>query len=430
MSILKNPFRKDRKARLTPVTTTHTPLLDTDLLSAARVNYILRAARSGSPQQLFTLYQEMILSDSHLQGEMSKRKLSVLADKFTIQPADQKSAADKQTAELISDQVHAIKNWRIACGHLLDGTLYPVAVMEKVYRPSGETPLRYKLDELVPVPYHLLDYTQGYLRIRITKEDGEPIDEYIDPDPERYIIHRGHLLNTPDYFGGPFRSLVWWWLLSCFSRDWWGQFLERYGAPFVVGKYNTANPDDRNILATALDLAVAVKGLIISESTEIELKEASQQSGDGYEKFIELCNREKSKLIVGQTLSSSSESTGLGSGVANLHSDVRDDLRRFDSILLCDTLRDQLFTQLCHINNLKGVPPSLTWGTKSPQELEQMADTLTKLHSAGLEVDDAGIQTITDEIGIPLRRKQQVDPIPFSVAGEGGARPFRRYILH
>lgn len=430
MPIFKNPFKKDRAARLTPVTTTHTPLLDTDLLSASRVNYILRAARSGSPQQLFTLYQEMILSDSHLQGEMAKRKLSVLADKFTIQPADQKSAADKQAADLVAEQTKEIKNWRIACGHLLDGCLYPVAVMEKVFRPTLDNSMRYKLDELVPVPYHLLDYSKGYLRIRMTKEDGEPTDEYIDPDPERYIIHRGHLLNTPDYFGGPFRSLVWWWLLSCFSRDWWGQFLERYGTPFMVGKYNTANPDDRNILLQAFDLATSCKGLVVSESTEIEIKTAVQYSAMGYEKFIELCNREKSKLIVGQTLSSASESTGLGSGVANLHSDVRDDLRRFDSILLCDTLRDQLFTQLCRINNLTGAPPSLTWGTKSAKELDQMAETLTKLHTAGLEVDDSGIQTITDEIGIPLRRKQQDSTMPFSVAGEGGARPFRRYILY
>ena len=42
-------------------------------------------------------------------------------------------------------------------------TLYPVALVEKVYRPSMQAGLRYELAELVPVPHRLLDSTDGYL---------------------------------------------------------------------------------------------------------------------------------------------------------------------------------------------------------------------------------------------------------------------------
>lgn len=54
----------------------------------------------------------------------------------------------------------------------------------------------------------------------------------VDADATRYIIHRGHVMPTPDTWGGPARALLFWWLLSSMSREWWSQFLERYGQPF------------------------------------------------------------------------------------------------------------------------------------------------------------------------------------------------------
>ena len=52
---------------------------------------------------------------------------------------------------------------------------------------------------------------------------------------------------------------------------------------------------------------------------------------DAFEKFHTVCNREKSKLVLGQILSSDAESAGLGSGVAKGDQAVRDDIRQFDA---------------------------------------------------------------------------------------------------
>ncbi len=135
-------------------------------------------------------------------------------------------------------------------------------------------------------------------------------------------------MPTPDTWGGPMRALLFWWLLRTMSRQWWAQFLERYGQPFLKGKYT--KKEDRAVLERAFRVAQKLGGIVVSASTEAEIVQAANTSGDHYKSFIECCNLEISKLIVGQTLSSNVQPTGLGSGVAALQGQVRGDLRRMD----------------------------------------------------------------------------------------------------
>jgi len=128
------------------------------------------------------------------------------------------------------------------------------------------------------------------------------------------------------------RSIVFWWLLSVMDRDWWARALERFGSPFIVARYDQADDKTRSKLEIALSMATRLFGVVVSKETEIELKEAaSSQSGDAFDKFHTVCQREKSKHILGQTLSSEAQGTGLGSGVAKGQSDVRNDIRQFDA---------------------------------------------------------------------------------------------------
>jgi phage gp29-like protein len=144
-----------------------------------------------------------------------------------------------------------------------------------------------------------------------------------------------------------------------------------------------------------------------------------------FERFMEIAQREKSKLILGQTLSSTPSPTGeIGSGTASLQSDVRDDIRRLDAQMLADTLRDQLFIQLCAINRLPGRAPYIVWGAASTAELRAKADLLGSLRNAGLEIDDPSIEPLSDEIGFGLRRSQaapSAGPALFGAAREVGA---------
>lgn len=372
-----------------------------------QIHNILEAAQTGALRDLFSLYRDILLSDSHLQAELGKRKLAVLGDPYSIMPVDKKNQDDVLTATITKEALEATPGFFIACGHLLDAVLWPVALVEKVYRPVSGQPGRYELAELVPVPHQLLDYSvTGRLRVRdVDPVSGYPTGNTQEPDPNRYIIHRGHLLTTPDNWGGPMRSLVFWWLLSVMDREWWARFLDRYGSPFLVGKYDQNDDASRSILERAFSYATKIGGLVVSKETEVEIKQAAtQSSGDAYEKFLQIAQREKSKLILGQTLSAEAQSTGLGSHVAQEQGEVRSDIRQFDGMMLAQCLRDQLLTQFVRINNLPGRAPKLVWGSESADDAKAVSEMLESLSRAGLEPSDPALVVLSEKIGLEIQR--------------------------
>jgi hypothetical protein len=122
-----------------------------------------------------------------------------------------------------------------------------------------------------------------------------------------------------------------------------------------------------------------------------------------------------SKLILGQTLSSEAQPTGLGSGTSDMQEGVRQDIRAFDATMLSSTLRDQLVTQFCAINLIRGKVPKVNYGYESEKETKATISLLGSLASAGLEPDDAGVAALSERTGLGLRRKaSSPSPIPFS----------------
>jgi phage gp29-like protein len=381
-------------------------------MDAGRIISIVSEAEAGQTRDLFALYRDVIIVDSHIQSEWTKRKLAVLGDTISVLPFDKKNPADVQTAEAVNAAIAGCKAFRMACSHMMDSSLYPISIVEKVYAPVQRG---YAIANLIPVPYHLLDWTTGKLQIF----DVDPVSGYIlstkhDPDPSRYIIHKGNLLTAPENWGGPMRSILFWWLLSAMSREWWARFLDRYGSPFLVGKF--ADDEGKNLLERAFSLATRLGGIVCSRDTSIEIqKVSSNDSGDAYDKFLSICQREKSKLIIGQTLSAEAQPTGLGSGVSSLQGAVRDDIRKFDAMMLSDTLIHQLVTQFCQINNLPGRIPKLVWGSQSNEDIRAMGTLLQSFAAAGMELSDAGITQMAENTGYSLQRKAaSQSPTPFN----------------
>jgi len=418
--------KADPSVKHTIVTLRSEPAAIAQQMSVDRVHSVVRAAENGQTRDLFTLYRDVISTDSHLQTELAKRKLAVLGDQMSVMPWDKKSPSDVTAATAIEEMIHNCRSWKAACIHLFDSVLWPVSVVEKVFssrstssNPYGSQPRSFYLSELAIVPHYLLDYSTGSMRIN----DVDPISGTIlstsrEVDPDRYIVHRGHLLSSPDNWGGPMRSILFWWLLSTQGREWWARFLDRYGSPFIVAKHAKGDDHSRGVLRAALALSVKLGGLVVSDETMIELVQASSaQSGDAYDKFITVCQREKSKLILGQTLSAEAQPTGLGSGVSGMQESVRQDIRAWDGESLSETLRLELFSQYLQINGIIATTPNLTWGSVSPAEMKARADLLVAFSQAGIRPTQNALANLSEETGIEL----EFNPTP---PGVGAPRPF------
>ena len=184
--------------------------------------------------------------------------------------------------------------------------------------------------------------------------------------------------------------------------------------PFLKGKYS----DDagRAVLERAFHMAVRLGAIVVSKGTEVEVVQATAgDSSSSHEKFIELCNREISKLIVGQTLSSNVQATGMGEGTANLQGSVRDDLRKMDARLLSISMRKQVLKPYLDVNGIRGRAPVILFGSDSASELSAMMGLIKGLGEAGFEPDDDGMSNLAERVGFGIRRQSIVPvPTPFS----------------
>ncbi len=222
-------------------------------------------------------------------------------------------------------------------------------------------------------------------------------------DPDRHLVHRGHLLTDQrDNWGGPMRAILFWWLLRGLGRDWFGRFMERYGMPFPVGKTNVQDQESVNLLQTAFTLATKVGGLVIGQQDSVELQQAAVQGGaEGHALWHRTCNDAISRHIVGY--GSSDKPAGLNAGESDMQAGVRQDLRLFDQRLLAETLEKQLFARFLKFNGLKG-RVRVTWGGLSAGDAKAFADLLKTSKEAGWEPTDGAIAIIEDRLGLEVQR--------------------------
>lgn len=381
-------------------------------LDVDRVLQLVSAAVEGDVSGLFGLYREIETTDSVIGSAVMTRKLAVLNEPMHLVPFDKESPADVQACEFLRKWVDDYEGWLDTLSHLLSASLWPVAVVEKTFRACGSV---HRIADLRVVEPELMCFQQRYLRIKRVGTGGEPLTESDLVDPARYIVHRGHLLGAPDHWGGPFRSVLFWHLFGAMDRDWWARFLERSGSPFFVGYYDRNDEESRYNLERAFAEATRLFGIVATNETRLELKEASTtDAGKAFGEFHETAKREKLLAILGQTLSGAAQSTGMGSGVADLQSAVRDDIKKWDALRLGETIRQQLFKQALQINGIPGRPPRPVWG--STDEGAELGGLIKALSDAGLELTDGGINQISERTGLPWQRKA---PPPQPV-GAGG----------
>jgi phage gp29-like protein len=391
----------------------HEPPAIAQTMDAGRISDILRSAESGDMSDFFSLARDITSGHGHTLTEFGKRKLAVLAQTQSFPPDDPDAPDQVALAREIGRHLEGIPSWFNSMVHLLDSTLLPVAVLQKVYRPSRKPGWRFELADLIPVPYHLLDFTTGTLRIREVGEDGAFTGISYAPDPIRYVIHRGHLLTScPDTWGGPMRAVLFWWLFATQDRDWWSRFLERFGAPFLEGTYNKEDDTSRMLLERAFSAATRLFGIAVPDDASVKIHQANtSQGGDAFKQFHSVANSEISKIIVGQDGAEGKAMGISGDGQSAAQENVRGDIRQFDAIMLAFTVRTQIIAPLCEINGWATEPPRIAWGGDDIDDLATLSATLEKLRLSGVVVTDEAIDLLSKRVALPLMREVKA-PVP------------------
>lgn len=414
------------------------------VLDVQRIQNALRSAEYGEVYLLYAIFRDMLAGYSHLQCEWGKRRAVIVGNTESVIPFSE-DQADIVGAEVIQQMIEGCDNWFSALDDFMDATLYPLSASEKIYEPVSlsdagryKHPLRFRLKAISRIPFELhcfrvpyqtsyssegslsynVDDWESWLRFYSTLSNGAidyTLGNTYRPNRDHHIVHHGNLVGNsiPPNFGGQMRAILFWWLLATQDRDWWAQFLEKYGAPFLKGAVDSQQKDTISNLQQAFALANRLGGIVYDKRAVVELEQANQTDGSQSHKvFNDYCNCEVSKIVIGQVLSSTPKNTGLGSGMADQAEEVREDIRMRDSLRLQDTLRTQLFRQFLDVNGYsKSRTPFIYWGGMRPNAAAMFASTLKDLGAGQYELDDEGITTASRKFGFAIRRREMPEPV-------------------
>lgn len=226
------------------------------------------------------------------------------------------------------------------------------------------------------------------------------------PDPVHHVLHSAQVATSGmrDNFGSILRSLIPIWFYKRNLLDWYMQKMERYGGPFAVGYANMNNKNISDILTKAFNQASVLNALLVPPGTKIDLKEVNTSGmSDGFAKGIEVLNTEMTKGILGQTLSTSSKGSGMmgGSGVADLHGEVKEEWSLYDKRSFCEMQGQQIFFPILRLNGYKGRCRSVRGGVSANQQA-LFSKTLQSLYLSGVRVKKEEEQKLTNTFGFKM----------------------------
>lgn len=322
--------------------------------AAENVDYAQRS-------KLYDLYTDILL-DTHLSSVMEKRKNAVLCSAIEFQ-------RNGKPDDHINEQI--LSPWFYRCvADILDARFWGFSLMQ--FFKNGEW-IDYDLiprKHVEPVRKLILKYQ--------TDIQGTSWDEFTD------LLFVGSGTDL-----GLLAKAAPWVIYKRNTTADWAQFSEVFGMPIQEYIYDT---DDEEARARALQDANSIGSLatfIHGKDTELQLREAGNKTGsaDVYERLVERCNSEISKLILGNTLTTESSENGT-QALGTVHKKVEDNVAKADREYVLNVLNYDMIDIFSHM----GIDTSggkFCFPEKKDVDPNTEMSVLTQLHTTfSLPIDD------------------------------------------
>lgn len=235
----------------------------------------LRAADTGRVKYLYDLFDDLLI-DGVLSDAIDKRVQAVLNAELIFMDA-RGSAVDEMT-ELIDTSA-----WETLMRGIMEKLFFGRSAVEILAEGDG---------------FRVLSIKPKYVDLqheRILLDDGGMRSVSYVGDDQLLVLGR------PDDFGLLLKAAPY----AIWKRGGFGdyaQWIELFGMPQRIGKYNTFDPESRLLLEKAFKEAGSAPYVIAPKETEIEMLERNSGSGESYNDFRQANNEEILITILGQTL--------------------------------------------------------------------------------------------------------------------------------
>lgn len=154
--------------------------------------------------------------------------------------------------------------------------------------------------------------------------------------------------------GSVLRPLAWWWCASNFCGDWLLNLAQLFGIPFRKAHYASGTSESiKQEIRDMLQNAGSAGYILLPQGADMEYVFGQLGASQSPQAFLfEFADRQKRKVILGQTMSGSSGTTGKGGGQAfgEVEADVKGNKIDSAGEDACAVLNDQLIPAILAIN--------------------------------------------------------------------------------
>lgn len=363
---------------------------------------VLRTEAAGKGLKLY----DEVDRDAHAGSVLQQRILAVVGKEWEVIPArsvrklgrPSSTPQEKVIADFVSEVLENC-NFDQARQELLRGILYGYYATEVMWQVLGGDVRVRKLIGKHPRRFIFTPERQLRLLTRQNMIEGEMV-----PDRKFIVFTYG---DSDNPYGRGLGQKLWWpvWFKKN-GVKFWLVFLEKFGMPTVKGKYPPGTlPEQQKALMDAIEAIQSDTGVKIPDSMDIEFLEASRAGTVTHEQLCDYMDRQISKAVLGQTLTT--EIKGEGSYAASqTHNDVRQEIIEADADLLDSVFNEALIRWIVDYN-FPGVtvyPKIKTYAGAKPDLKAQS------------EID----KTLVVDIGLPVGRAYFYETygIPEPVEGE------------
>ncbi len=360
-----------------------------------------------------------IMADPHVIGELRSLRSGLLA--YQLRAVANTDAPDTPVQQQALELCQSILKRRPAPGVTWKDRTWTMA--EAILRGIRVHEVIWQLDGGQLLPVQLLDRPnrrfrfdhENQLRL-LTKAqpiEGEETEDY------KFLVSR-HMASTDNPYGQALLSSCFWpYTFKHGGFKLFYQFCERYGLPWPVGKYPAGTPvNEQNELLDALLNMLEAGAAAIPEGNQIDLMTVNHSGELVQESLIHLCNREMSKALTSQTLSTEMRQVG-SNAASKTHREREQGVQEADRAIIESTL-NELFADAVQFNFGDDVIPPLCQLFK---EEKKATKERAEIWKTAAEIGNPSREAFHNEMGIPQAKDdndrlqlQPQQPASFSTA--------------
>lgn len=289
-------------------------------------------------RRLYDIYQDVDV-DLHLSGCVEQRRLCVMSKSFKIVDRDGK---EMEECSHYFDQPWFKQFVRLA----LEARYWGHSLIElgNVVTDADGCP-SYDRVMLIPRKHVIPEYGRVVSTIGMGWRSGV---DYRQPPYSHWLVEVGEPGDLGLYLKAATQTIP-----KKHMMAFWDSFGEIFGMPMRIARTATRDDNERERLNRMLQEAGASLTMVTGQETEIEFKESNRgDSFNVYDKRIDRCNSELSKLIIGQTMTIED---GSSLSQSQTHMEVFQNIIQSDMDLLRDTINAALIPRMvAHGFPLKG----------------------------------------------------------------------------